>query len=128
MGFLQQCLQVQQAMGQHVLAGFTLQPAVLASCGNALLIPRALQLHNGMFLTATSWGACMWWFVVAAILAAHKAGCGAWAMYGSATATLILYVWASLRCYGAFQSSQIFVNVREGTPAAPWFVAPPVMK
>ena len=47
-------------------------PLVLVCAGNALLVPRALRLHNGMFLTATTWGTAGSWLVTAATLGANQ--------------------------------------------------------
>ena len=58
--------------GASHFAGAGVVPPVLVCAGNALLVPRALRLHNGMFLTATTWGTAGSWLVTAATLGANQ--------------------------------------------------------
>lgn len=58
--------------GQSSLANAGITAPLLACAGNALLVPRALRLRNGMFLTATTWGTAGGWLVTAATLGARQ--------------------------------------------------------
>lgn len=119
---------MRHALGQPLLAGSSLRPALLACAGNALLVPRALRLHNGMFLTATSWGSTAWWLVAACALAARGTGWGAWTAFAAATAALALYVRTVLRCHRTLRSSEAAVDGCAERPLQPWFLVPPIMK
>lgn len=119
-------MQVRHVMGQPVLSGAALRPALLSCLGNALLVPRALRLHIGMFLTATSWGTIAWWLVAACALATRAPGAGAWAAFAAGTAALALYARTVLSCHSAFRLSESAVDGHTGQLSAPWFVLPPV--
>ena len=56
------------ATGRSSLAGAGIAAPLLVCVGNALLVPRALRLRNGMFLTATTWGTAGSWLVMVATL------------------------------------------------------------
>ena len=65
-------MQVGHAAGQSSLAGAGIAAPALTCIGNALLVPRALRLCNGMFLTATTWGTAGAWLVMAASLGGRQ--------------------------------------------------------
>ena len=64
--------QAMHVAGRSPLACAGITAPLLACAGNALLVPRALRLRNGMFLTATTWGTAGSWLVAAASLGASQ--------------------------------------------------------
>ena len=117
--------QVRHVLGEPVLAALPARSAALACAGNALLVPRALALGNGMFLTAVTWGASMGWITLACLIRARWSEVQPPALiaFVAMTATLGLGGRAVLRWHRAARAAE--QQVHKGYSQKPWFVMPP---